>query len=1233
MSSQARWQFWIDRGGTFTDVIGRAPDGALHARKVLSDNPGAYDDAALEGMRRILGLPPGTSLKDAPIEAVKMGTTVATNALLERKGANTVLVMTAGLEDHLEIGYQARPDIFARRIVKPDLLYGRVIAARERVTAAGDVLIALDEGSLSRDLTAARADGFEACAIVLMHAYAHPGHEQAAARLARAAGFEQVSVSHEVSPLIRMVGRGDTTVADAYLSPVLRAYVSRIAHALEAEGEGPGAVDAPEDGTTAGPRLKFMSSAGGLKAARGFEGRDAVLSGPAGGIVAMVETAKAAGFDRVIGFDMGGTSTDVSHFAGELEQTLETVVAGVRMRVPMLDIHTVAAGGGSILAYDGLRFTVGPQSAGAHPGPMAYRAGGPLTVTDANLMVRKLDPSTFPAVFGPGQDQPLDRETVAQAFADIAARIGDGRSAEAVADGFIAIAVENMAAAIKKISVERGHDVSKYALNCFGAAGGQHACLIADRLEMDAILIHPLSGLLSAYGMGLAPVRVAREISVERPFAEDLVAGDLSDLFAATVRRLREDLSTQGEDGDGAAAQTFLWLKARGTDAAFRIPADLEGMGEPRSLRAAAGAAFAEAHERLFGFAADTADLVVDRIEVVLEGAATGLAPAQGDDREATAPPGVGTRFYSGGRWHDAFRYARGDVRPGHVIDGPAILVEPHQTVVIEDGWQACIDSHDQIVLRRVAARRGGRLRSSDAASGPPDPVLLEVMGNLFMSVAEQMGETLRLTARSVNIKERLDFSCALFDASGGLVANAPHVPVHLGSMDRSVAAVIEARGKGDIRPGDVFALNAPYRGGTHLPDITVISPIFDTAGAQVLFWVASRGHHEDVGGLTPGSMTPKATTIDEEGVLFDNVRIVEGARFCEGRVREILASGAHPARQPDQNVADLKAQVAANARGAAQLTKIIAEFSLPVVEAYMRHVQDHAEACVRRLISRLESGSHRLETDTGAVIAVTITVDPERRQAKIDFTGTSPARADNFNAPEPVTRAAVLYVFRVMAEADIPLNAGCMKPLDIVIPDGSFLKPTYPCAVVAGNVETSQAVTNALFAALGGLASSQGTMNNLTFGDHRRQYYETICSGAPAGPDFDGAAAVQVHMTNTRLTDPEILELRYPVLLEEFRIRRGSGGRGRHCAGDGVLRRIVFREPMRVSILSSGRRVAPFGLAGGEAGACGRNTLIRADGTRIDLDGCADVAVSAGEAIEIATPTGGGFGPAGDAE
>jgi 5-oxoprolinase (ATP-hydrolysing) len=1207
-----QWDFWIDRGGTFTDVIGRAPDGRLVPLKLLSENPGLYADAAIEGIRQILGVPAGAPIPSDRIGTVRMGTTVATNALLERKGDRTALLITRGFRDALRLGYQARPDIFAKEIILPEQLYERVIEVDERLHADGSVETPLDLAPLEAPLAEFRDSGIDAIAIVLMHAWRNPEHEAALAAHVRAMGFGQVSVSHEVSPLIKLVGRGDTTVVDAYLSPILRRYVARVSDALGATPPG-----------EPGPTLQFMMSSGGLTAAERFQGKDAILSGPAGGVVGMARTAAIAGHDRVIGFDMGGTSTDVAHFAGEFERAFETEVAGVRMRAPMMRVHTVAAGGGSILHAEPGRFRVGPDSAGADPGPACYRRGGPLTVTDANVMLGKLNPDLFPAIFGPNQDQPLDRDTVAARFAEIAAQAGEGRSPEEVAEGFVQIAVENMANAIKKISVQRGHDVTRYLLNSFGGAGGQHACLVADALGMESILIHPLSGLLSAYGIGLARVFTTSQRAVEAVLGEES-RPILDEALAALAAEVAAEMREQGLAADAVETRARLHLRYEGTDTPLPVPFEDGDL-------AAARAAFEAAHRAQFGFLMPGKRLIVEAVELQgFEREAAAAPEAETALTDAAPEPAGHVRVFSGGRWHDAAVFRRERLAPGQVMRGPALVIEPNQTIVIEPGWEARITARDHVLLTRHEALARDEAIGTEKA----DPVLLEVFNNLFMSIAEQMGVALQNTAQSVNIKERLDFSCAVFTAEGALVANAPHMPVHLGSMDRSVATVIRLNA-GDIHPGDVFALNAPYNGGTHLPDITVCTPVFDEAGREILFWVASRGHHADVGGTAPGSMTPLATTVDEEGVLIDNFRIVERGRFREAELHALLTDHPHPCRNPAQNIADLKAQIAANARGIAELRRMVADFGLDVVQAYMRHVQANAAEEVRRLLDRIEDAEYEYPTDTGQVIRVKITVDREKREATVDFTGTSPALPNNFNAPEPVTRAAVLYVFRVMVESPIPMNAGCLEPIRIVIPEGSMLKPAYPRAVVAGNVETSQHVTNALFGALGALANSQGTMNNLTFGNATYQYYETICSGSPAGRmndgrGFHGTSGVHVHMTNSRLTDPEILELRFPVLLEDFHIRPGSGGRGRWNAGDGTLRRIRFLERMDCAILSSHRTVAPRGLAGGGDGMTGRTIVRRRDGREEILAGCDQTVLEAGETITVITPTAGGFGEPG---
>ena len=1242
-----QWDFWIDRGGTFTDIVGRAPDGGLHPRKLLSENPEAYRDAAVQGIRELLGLKAGEPIPAGRVGDVKMGTTVATNALLERKGDRTLLLITKGFRDALRIAYQARPDIFAKQIVLPEQLYERVIEVPERVRVDGCVEKLLDLQAISADIEQAKTDGIDAVAIVLMHAWKHPEHEKAVAKFCRKTGFSQVSTSHEVSPLIKLVGRGDTAVVDAYLSPILQRYVRQVGDELgsaptspsegggRAEGAGGGGAisETPTHPTPAlradppprgegGPRLMFMMSSGGLTAADMFQGKDALLSGPAGGVVGMVETAKLAGFDKVIGFDMGGTSTDVAHYDGEYERAFDTEVTGVRVRAPMMRIHTVAAGGGSILHYADGRFQAGPDSAGANPGPACYRRGGPLAVTDANVMLGKLQPDFFPAIFGPGQNQPLDVDVVRKKFQALADEIGDGRSPEAVAEGFVTIAVENMANAIKKISVQRGYDVTEYLLNCFGGAGGQHACLVADALGMEAVLVHPFSGLLSAYGIGLASVFASRQQALIKPLAEASLP-EIDRMIAALGGKVFEELQTQGVPDDAIAWRPVLMIRYDGTDTALPVNFATRSIEQARRD-------FEAAHKTQFGFVYEDKPMIVESID--LQGHDGRVAGRDETDREtidAEAKAEQTRPIFADGEWRDAGVFRREALRPGQRIAGPALVIESHQTIVVEAGWQAEITAKDHVLLRRVEKKRRAAALGTEA-----DPVMLEVFNNLFMSIAEQMGVTLQNTAYSVNIKERLDFSCAVFDATGALVANAPHMPVHLGSMDRSVETIIRLN-EGDIHPGDVFALNAPYNGGTHLPDITVVTPVFDDAGKEILFYTASRGHHADVGGTAPGSMTPLATTVDEEGVLFDNFRIVERGRFREKDLHTLLTDHPYPARNPHQNIADLKAQIAANERGVAELRKMVDHFGLDVVQAYMGHVQDNAAESVRRVLERLpDSSEYSYPTDTGQTINVKITIDREARTAKVDFTGTSPVMKNNFNAPEPVARAAVLYAFRVMVENNIPMNAGCLRPIEIVIPDGCMLRPSYPAAVVAGNVETSQHVTNAMFGAMGALANAQGTMNNLTYGNETYQYYETICSGSPAGQfnngtGFNGTSGVHTHMTNSRLTDPEILELRFPVLLEDFHIREGSGGKGKWNAGDGTRRTVRFLEKMECAILSSHRGRPPQGVNGGGDGQVGTTQARRLSGKVETLKACDQTVLEAGEAVIVTTPTPGGFGRA----
>jgi len=1190
------WDFWIDRGGTFTDVVGRRPDGTLAAHKLLSENPEAYRDAAVQGIRDLLGLAKGEPIPAGHVGAVKMGTTVATNALLERKGDRTLLLTTKGFRDALRIGYQARPKIFAKHIIKPEMLFERVVEVDERVRADGTAERDLDLAPVRAELERAMADGIEAVAIVFMHAYRYPEHEKRVAALAREMKFPQVSVSHEISPLIKLVGRGDTTVVDAYLSPILRRYVATVESELDAR--------------RAGARLMFMMSSGGLTAAELFQGKDAILSGPAGGVVGMAETGHEAGFTRLIGFDMGGTSTDVSHFDGEYERAFETEVAGVRMRAPMMLIHTVAAGGGSILHFDGARFRVGPDSAGANPGPACYRRGGPLAVTDANVMVGKLIPDFFPKIFGPSQDQPLDDKAVRASFAALAKETG--KSPEETADGFIKIAVENMANAIKKISVQRGYDVTRYALNCFGGAGGQHACLVADALGMTKVLIHPFSSLLSAYGMGLADIRATRQQAIEEDFGATSLAS-LKREGARLGKDAKAEVAGQGVPAGNIKVFVRAHVRYAGTDTALVVDA-----GTLAKMKAA----FEKAHKARFGFIDRAKQLVIEAASVEAVGGGSKFRERAGKtSRGKLPPPARRTQFFSNGKWRKAAVYTRDQLKPGSKVQGPAIVIEPHQTVVVEDGWRAAITAKNHLLLERTV-----KLKRQSAVGTRADPIMLEVFNNLFMSIAEQMGVSLQNTAYSVNIKERLDFSCAIFAADATLVANAPHMPVHLGSMDRAVETIIREN-KGKIRPGDVYLINAPYNGGTHIPDLTVCTPVFDKAKRKILFWVASRGHHADIGGIAPGSMSPVATSIEEEGIYIDNFKLVNRGKFREQTLYDLLTKSKYPARNPLQNVNDLKAQIAANEKGVQELHKMVALFGLPVVHAYMGHVQDNADESVRRVIEALHDSEFSYEADQGNVIRVKITVDKKKREGTVDFTGTSPQQGTNFNAPEPVTRAAVLYVFRIMVDSDIPMNAGCLRPINIVIPDNSMLRPHYPAAVVAGNVEVSQMVTDTLFGALGAMAGAQGTMNNVNFGNAKYQYYETICSGSPAGPGFPGTDAVHTHMTNTRLTDPEILEFRYPVLLEDFHIRKGSGGKGKWSAGDGIRRTIRFLEKMEYTILSGHRRIRPFGLAGGEDGQIGENYVRRKDGTMERLKGADATVVDAGEAIIIQTPTAGGYG------
>ena len=1194
-----KWQFWVDRGGTFTDLVARRPDGSLATHKLLSENPERYRDAAVQGIREMLRLDDGAPIPPDTIDAVRMGTTVATNALLERKGDRTVLAITHGMGDLLRIGYQSRPRLFDLNIQLPEPLYENVIEVEERIAANGTVLDVPDIGLVRADLQAAYDTGIRAVAIAFMHAYRFPEHEQLAGKIAADIGFEQISLSHEVSPLIKLVGRGDTTVVDAYLSPILRRYVEQISEAL---GTGAGACKS----------LMFMQSNGGLTDASLFQGKDAILSGPAGGVVGMVRTAAQAGRDKLIGFDMGGTSTDVCHYAGEYERSFETEVAGVRMRAPMMSIHTVAAGGGSILSFRNGRMQAGPESAGANPGPASYRRGGPLTVTDCNVLLGKLQPELFPHVFGPDANQPLDKEVVREKFIalarDISTETGTPeKSPEKLAQGFLRIAVENMANAIKKISVQRGYDVSTYTINCFGGAGGQHACQVADVLGVESIFIHPFAGVLSAFGMGLADIRALRE----RQFGQaveniEQAQSELEDLS----RSAREEVLGQNIPAESVSLRQAAHIRIEGAHQIIEVP-----FGSASQMTAT----FLKEHKARFGYAPEGARFLIDFLSVEAIGNTESEAHIADSVEKATAQGKVS--FYTDGGWQQVPAIDRLSLREGDIVNGPAIITEPTGTNSVEAGWQAEVISEGNLIVTRLDS-----VERTEAVGTQADPLMLEVFNNLFMNIAEQMGITLANTAYSVNIKERLDFSCALFSPAGDLVANAPHVPVHLGSMGESVRSILH-QNAGTLRAGDVIMMNNPFDGGTHLPDVTVVTPVFDEAGENMLFFVASRGHHADIGGLTPGSAPPDSRHIDEEGVLIDNFYLVREGNFQEVQTRKLLASGKYPCRNIDQNMADLTAQIAANATGARELLRMIDQFGRDVVQAYMGHVQDNAEENVRRVIDVLTDSRFTYRLDSGAQISVAIGINKKARTATVDFTGTSDQQEGNYNAPLAICRAAVLYVFRTLVGNDIPLNEGCMKPLQIIVPENSMINPTYPAAVIAGNTEVSQAITETLYGALGVMAGSQGTMNNFVYGNEQHQNYETICGGTGAGPDFDGTDAVHSHMTNTRMTDPEVLEERYPVRVEGFSIRSGSGGSGRHHGGEGVIRALRFLEPMTATILSSHRKTGAFGLDSGEDGLPGHNRVVRADGAEETLNGNDSREMQSGDVFIIETPGGGGFG------
>ena len=1202
-SGKGKWEFWIDRGGTFTDVVARRPNGEVLVHKLLSDNPEQYRDSSIQGIKDILGVTNDDTLPIDEISAIKMGTTVATNALLEREGAPTLLVTTRGFKDALRIGYQNRPDLFALHIELPAMLYSDVLEVDERIDAHGGVLLPLDESSAKTDLQSYYDSGIRSVAIVLMHGYRYHDHENRLAALAQEIGFTQVSISHEASPLMKLVSRGDTTVVDAYLSPILTKYVNQVASELD------GLADQ-------GGRLMFMQSSGGLTDSRFFQGKDAILSGPAGGVVGMARVSEAAGFKKVIGFDMGGTSTDVSQYDGEFEKAFETHVAGVRLRAPMMLIHTVAAGGGSVLHFDGTRYRVGPDSAGAYPGPASYRNGGPLTVTDCNVMLCKLQPELFPKLFGPESNEALDQETVAAKFLDLANEIhektGTRKTPEQVAAGFLSVTVQNMANAVKKISVQRGYDITEYTLCCFGGAGGQHACLVADSLAMKSILIHPYAGVLSAYGMGLADTVVGRQQAVETILGAESHA-NLAPIFARLQQEGIREIERQGESSDKLVFKHLLHVRYQGSDTT--LVAKQSTLTEVISQ-------FEHLHKMRFGFASPEKDIIVESVEVeVIAAAEPSIIVNRPHSEVPPGNPKLVLSCFSDDQWQSTPFYRREELSIGSFVEGPAVILDPTSTIMIEPGWRGNLTADNNILLERYLERKEVKAVGTEV-----DPVMLEIFNNLFMSVAEQMGLVLENTAESVNIKERLDFSCAIFDPAGALIANAPHIPSHLGSMGESITTVVEER-RGNIKPGDAYILNAPYNGGTHLPDVTIIKPIFSDDG-ELLFYAASRGHHTDIGGTTPGSAPADSTSIEEEGVVIDNFKLVENDQFREKEILEILTSGRWPARNPAMNVADFKAQLAACEKGARELGKMVDHYGVATVHAYMQHIQNNAEECVRRVLANLNDGEFTYKMDCGSQISVSIKVNQESREAVVDFTGTSPQHPGNFNAPTAVVKAAVLYTFRCLARDNIPLNEGCLKPIEIIIPKKSMINPEYPGAVISGNTETAQALVDTLFGALKIAAASQGTMNNFIWGNDEHQYYETICGGSGATSEHDGTDAVHTHMTNSRLTDPEVLEWRFPVILESFSIRKGSGGEGRMRGGNGVVRRVRFLQDMKANVLSGHRKVPPYGLAGGGSGKVGVNNVEHADGSVTHLSGTDQIDLQAGDTFVIETPGGGAYGP-----
>jgi len=1203
-NERPKWQFWIDRGGTFTDIIGRSPKGDISTHKLLSENSTQYKDAAIQGIRDLLCLKDEEDIPIDQIDSIKMGTTVATNALLERKGENTLLAISSGFADILRIGYQQRPKLFSLDIKLPDMLYSNIVEIEERIDINGKIIKKLDPIETKKLLKDAFDQGFKSIAIVLMHGYRHQSHEKQVSTIAKKIGFEQISVSHRVSPLMKIIPRGDTTVVDAYLSPILRRYVNQVKSALGPAQKG-------------FEKLMFMQSNGGLTDANYFQGKDAILSGPAGGVVGMVKTGEKVGLDKLIGFDMGGTSTDVCHFNGEYERTLETKVAGIILRSPMMLINTVAAGGGSILHFDGSRYRVGPDSAGAYPGPACYRNGGPLTVTDCNVMLGKLNPEFFPKIFGPNANQNLDLSIVEKKFTALAKKISletmKTVTPSAVAEGFLSIAVESMANAIKKISVQRGYDVSNYALSCFGGAGGQHACLVADRLGIKKIHLHPYAGVLSAYGIGLAESRKINDLAVELPLEKGVI-DHLSKSFTKLHFDGKEDLVSQNLNENLFQYTDRVYLRYQDSDTSLAVKFEnVEGMK----------LCFENTHRARFGFISPEKLVIIESIQAEVS------CQSEQFESNIIIPNKIKTKtlttqdVFINGKLEETIFYNRDEIKPNEKLSGPAVIIEPTSTIIVEPGWEATLKESNDLILTRTQ-----KIKRASAIGTSVDPIMLEIFNNLFMNVAEQMGMVLENTASSVNIKERLDFSCALFSPTGNLVANAPHVPVHLGSMSECIKTIIRENSS-TMNPGDAFLINAPYNGGTHLPDITLIKPVFDDNNENVIFYVATRGHHADIGGTVPGSAPANSTHVKEEGVLIDNFTIVSKGVFLENEIYNLLSLAEFPARNIKQNIADLKAQVAAAEKGSQELIKVIKHYGLEVVHAYMGHVQDNAEESVRRVLDVLSDSSFTYKMDDGHQVVVSISVDKVNRTATIDFTGTSTQHPGNYNAPSSICYAAVLYVFRCLVDDEIPLNDGCLKPLNLIIPKRSMINPQYPAAVFSGNVETSQYIVDTLLGALGEFAASQGTMNNFIWGNDKVQNYETICGGSGASINQPGCSAVHTHMTNSKLTDPEVLEWRFPVQLESFSIRKNSGGKGLNMGGDGVDRRMRFLEPMTVNIIAGHRKIPPYGLSGGESGALGENYVIHSDESVTRLGTKGQVEVGENDLFILKTPGGGGFGKA----